>query len=193
MAEVTTAPVKRGQGRPRKVAAPPTAAYECDDCGAVERDGRVEHESSCAVGRQLAGKRKSRKVAPALAAPGEVVSVARSLEETVALATNTPVRRERRTPAVSAARYTAQVVIMTEPEHAALARAWATKLKRVQADVLREIFEAGIRQCGEIWAVEHGNLSGRTLGAARRDVQEMADARTERRRKFNAARPTRSD
>lgn len=194
-AGVETAPAKRGRGRPKKAAAP----VVCDECQAVSRttdEGAVvlEHENTCAKGRQLASKRTTRKVAPALAAPGEAIDVAvreagfsKPLERVEVTGT-----RARRTPAVSSAKYTAQVVIMTEPEHAALARAWATKLKRVQADVLREIFEAGVRQCGEIWAVEYGNLSPRTLGTARREVQEMADARTERRRKFNAARPTRS-
>lgn len=85
-------------------------------------------------------------------------------------------------------RFPAQVVILTTVEQASLPRAWADKLGQSQADLLREIFEAGLARCCEAWGVEHGSLSRAALKRARDETQTLADRRTARRQMDTAKR-----
>lgn len=62
-------------------------------------------------------------------------------------------------------RYTAQLVILEEPEVAGEIRAWAELNGQMLAPTLREIVRAGLRAKRRQWAAQHGMLSELENGA----------------------------
>jgi hypothetical protein len=62
-------------------------------------------------------------------------------------------------------RYTAQLVILEEPDIAGEIRAWAEVNGQQLAPILRELLRAGLREKRKAWVREHGALETAYLAA----------------------------
>lgn len=79
-------------------------------------------------------------------------------------------------------RYTAQVVVMVEPEVAAQIAAWATHGRMSASLAAREVIEAGLRSMRKRWTGAFGELPADIADAALVVVRERAQRQVDRRR-----------
>jgi hypothetical protein len=85
-------------------------------------------------------------------------------------------------------KYTAQVVVMVEPEVAAEIAAWATHGRMSASLAARKIIEAGLRTKRREWIKAYGELSENILRTALVLVHERARRQIERRRRNDSDR-----
>lgn len=79
-------------------------------------------------------------------------------------------------------RYTAQLVVMEQPDTAAAINAWAEHVDMSQSEFLRYLLDAGIKATRTRLRREHGELPDATLRRHQERVDEMVDAARRRRR-----------